>query len=156
MKTLKTIALVLVFSWLASCNIAQDIIASGAPKADKLIGTYTVNRLEWGSLVFNYPGKNSFKNNASVPSAVMLSMQVKIEKYSDELIGLSQPSEFEFGGSPTFSTDPKTIKTLTLSYEADRTNLMDGSVMVGYVKNNILTLNYQKDNSQYLLTANKL
>jgi hypothetical protein len=156
MKITKFITAAIVAASLSACNIAQDIIASGAPKADKLVGVYNANHLEWGSLVFNYPGKTSFKNNVAESSSVMLSMQVKIEKYSDELVGMSMPAEFEFGGSPTFSTDPKSFKTLTLSYEADRTNLIDGKVTIGFIKGSILTLDYQKDNARYLLTANKL
>ncbi len=156
MKITKFITAAIVAASLTACNIAQDIVGSAAPKADKLVGVYNINHLEWGSLAFNYPGKTSFRNNAAVPSATMLSMQIKIEKYSDELVGISTPSEFEFGGSPTFSTDPKSIKTLTLSYEADRTNLIDGKETIGFIKNNVLTLDYQKDNARYLLTANKL
>jgi hypothetical protein len=156
MKITRIITAAFIAASLTACNIGQDLVGLAAPKADKLVGTYEVKRLEWGSLAFNYPGKTSFRNNAAVPSATMLSMQVKIEKYSDELIGISTPSEFEFGGSPTFSADPKSFKTLTLGYEADRTNLIDGKETIGFIKNNVLTLDYQKDNARYLMTANKL
>lgn len=144
---------------LTSCNIAQDIVGTAAPKADKLVGTYQVSHIEVGNEFCNYPGKNSLKNGRSETTAVLMNMQLSIAKYSDELVGLGTPVEFEFGQSPVFLTDAKTFRTVSLKYDADRTQLIDSNdskAILGFIKNNVLTLDFQFNNARYLLTATKL
>lgn len=153
----KPLFIVVVFLWLlSSCNIAQDIVGTAAPKADKLAGTYQVSHIEIGNAVCNYPGKNSSKNGRSEPTSVMMNMQLQIIKYSDELVGVGTPVEFELGQSPVFLTDAKTFRTISLKYDADRTQLIEGKETLGFIKTNVLTLDFQANNARYLLTATKL
>jgi hypothetical protein len=149
--------LLMIYLWvLSSCNIAQDIVGTAAPKADKLAGTYQVSHIEIGNAVCNYPGKNSMKNGRSEPTLQMMNMQLQIIKYSDELVGVGTPVEFELGQSPVFLTDAKTFRTVSLKYDADRTQLVEGKETIGFIKNNVLTLDFQANNARYLLTATKL
>ncbi len=155
-KLLLSVTSILLIWTLSSCNIAQDIVGTAAPKADKLVGTYQVNHLEVGSAICNYPGKNSRKNGRSEATSVLMNMQLQIVKYSDELVGLGTPVEFELGQSPVFLTDAKTFRTVSLKYDADRTQLIDGKETLGFIKTNVLTLEYELNNMRYLLTATKL
>jgi hypothetical protein len=156
-KQLIFVLLCIVITYgFTGCNAFQDAIGVAAPKSDDIVGVYKINHLEHGvGVIVNYPGKYSYRNGKSEAVATTMDMQLQIIKYTNEKVGIGLPTEFEFGNTPNFSTDPKTFKTVDLRYEANKTILLENGNEIGQISTKTLTLEYLKDNSKFLVTGLK-